>query len=100
MAWTNMSCTRFLKNSVKASRGSQLRTGNCRALRPAPETATVAATGCGEEGTAAAGGNDTMSMSTDFSVSSNNSSSSSVRLSVRGLAFILASGPSRKGPGH
>lgn len=28
------------------------------------------------------------------------SSSSSTRRSVRGLAFTLASGPSRKGPGH
>ncbi|KAI3460188.1 hypothetical protein Pfo_016851 [Paulownia fortunei] len=75
---------------------SQLCPADCRALRPVPEaTAATAASGCGQ----VEGAGDTMSMTTAFSVSSNNSSTSN-RLSGRGLAFVLASGPSKRGPGH
>ncbi|KAL3619935.1 hypothetical protein CASFOL_034847 [Castilleja foliolosa] len=67
---------------------SQWCPADCRALRPPPETttATAAASGSCEEvnGTA-----------TD---KANNLRSSTRRL--RGLAFILASGPSKRGPGH
>ncbi|KAL7085269.1 hypothetical protein ACP275_14G272000 [Erythranthe tilingii] len=65
---------------------SQFCPADCRALRPPPEAAST-------------GGSDT-SMTTAFLVSSNNSSISGSRLSIRGLAFILASGPSKRGPGH
>ncbi|KAL8487585.1 hypothetical protein ACS0TY_024049 [Phlomoides rotata] len=62
--------------------GLQLSQADCRALRPA----TVADGG-------AAG-------TTVLAVSSDNSGGRSSLLSVRGLAFILASGPSKRGPGH
>ncbi|EYU36351.1 hypothetical protein MIMGU_mgv1a020559mg [Erythranthe guttata] len=73
---------------------SQFCPADCRALRPEPE-ATSTTTAARMDG----GGSDT-SMTTAFLVSSNNSSISGSRLSVRGLAFILASGPSKRGPGH
>ncbi|KAL7127532.1 hypothetical protein ABFS83_14G259000 [Erythranthe nasuta] len=70
---------------------SQFCPADCRALRSPPEAASTARMDGGGSGT---------SMTTAFLVSSNNSSISGSRLSIRGLAFILASGPSKRGPGH
>ncbi|XP_059636955.1 uncharacterized protein LOC132279050 [Cornus florida] len=64
---------------------------NCRALRSTVDTAVMA--GCGDEATGASMG------TTPFAVASNNSSSGAFEV-VRKLAFKLASGPSKRGPGH
>ncbi|KAM0968341.1 hypothetical protein ACFX13_017015 [Malus domestica] len=79
---------------------SQFAQVDCRTLksRTASDNATTTRGGCkGGDGAEKAGGG----MAT-FAVSSNYSSSSSTdrRPSMRSLAFRLASGPSKKGPGH
>ncbi|GMN35026.1 hypothetical protein TIFTF001_005056 [Ficus carica] len=75
---------------------SQFRQADCRALRSTANY-TVGTSGDCEQ---AGGGNQVVGMES-FAVSSNNSSSSnSTRPLARSLAFRLASGPSKKGPGH
>ncbi|EEF52330.1 conserved hypothetical protein [Ricinus communis] len=63
---------------------------HCRALRST--TTTVIADNCQQEN-----GAESASGVASFSVSSNNASTAS---SVRSLMYQLASGPSKKGPGH
>ncbi|XAR48388.1 hypothetical protein NMG60_11031206 [Bertholletia excelsa] len=69
----------------------QFAPAHCRALR-APMEGSIAeqVDGAGAEPTGMA----------SFAVSSNNSSSASRDSVIRSLAFKLASGPSRRGPGH
>ncbi|KAL1564765.1 hypothetical protein AAHA92_07067 [Salvia divinorum] len=65
---------------------------DCRSLR----LATAAAVGGGKEGA-----RNTISMETSSLLSSENSRRTiDNRISVRGLMIILASGPSKRGPGH
>ncbi|XP_059452875.1 uncharacterized protein LOC132183571 [Corylus avellana] len=72
---------------------AQFGVGECRALR------SMAA--CEQEGGGGGGGNgadQSVGMASTFVVSANNSSSNGPL--ARSLAFRLASGPSKKGPGH
>ncbi|KAF5174902.1 hypothetical protein FRX31_035511 [Thalictrum thalictroides] len=76
---------------------TQLSLVQCRTLRP-----DGISTGCEQEDHH---GNENSVGIASFLVSSNNSSSSSSSTStrdstVKSLAFKLASGPSKKGPGH
>ena len=73
--------------------GTQLNVVHCRALRSSLDATTIA--GCDQQG---GGGADSTGM-TPFPVSPNNNSSIG-SASVRSLAAKLASGPSKKGPGH
>ncbi|KAM1118889.1 hypothetical protein ACFX2I_043152 [Malus domestica] len=79
---------------------SQFAQVDCRTLKSttASVNATTTSGGCkgGDGAEEAAGG------MASFAVSSNYNSSSSTDLcpSMRSLAFRLASGPSKKGPGH
>ncbi|EXB89250.1 hypothetical protein L484_006804 [Morus notabilis] len=77
---------------------SQFSQADCRALRST--TNTVGANGDCEQ--AGGSGHDQMVGMSSFAVSSNNSdiSNSTSRPLARSLAFRLASGPSKKGPGH
>ncbi|KAF4360623.1 hypothetical protein CsatB_007518 [Cannabis sativa] len=76
---------------------AQLNEADCRALRSMENTTTTTAiAGCDQQNE----GGEMMAGMASFAVSSNNSSSSSNRPSARSLAFRLASGPSKKGPGH
>ncbi|KAF4384007.1 hypothetical protein F8388_018759 [Cannabis sativa] len=77
---------------------AQLNEADCRALRSMENTTTTttAIAGCDQQNE----GGEMMAGMASFAVSSNNSSSSSNRPSARSLAFRLASGPSKKGPGH
>ena len=75
---------------------AQFNEADCRALR---------STANAEGGSGADAGGCEMAGMASFAVSSNNSSSnsnnsSSSRPLARSLAFRLASGPSKKGPGH
>ncbi|KAG8390929.1 hypothetical protein BUALT_Bualt01G0134700 [Buddleja alternifolia] len=78
---------------LHSPRRSQLCPVDCRTLRQASEATTATATR--QEGGAA----DTISTAMPVLASSNYSNSSTTRL-LRGLSFILASGPSKRGPGH
>ena len=86
---------------------SQFSKADCRALRSAAENSTATATvgGGGCEGEGVDGVQDAAGMAS-FAVSSNNSTkngntnSNNTRPLARSLAFRLASGPSKKGPGH
>lgn len=68
---------------------AQFGVGECRALR------SMAA--C-EQGGGGDGADQSVGMASTFVVSANNSSSNGAL--ARSLAFMLASGPSKKGPGH
>ncbi|PIA27044.1 hypothetical protein AQUCO_08300018v1 [Aquilegia coerulea] len=91
MASLNSFC--FILMIVMLLVSTELSLVQCRTLRPAGIS-----TGCEQEDHQ---GNENSAGIASFLVSSNNSSSSTSRDStVRSLAFNLASGPSKKGPGH
>ncbi|KAL7617207.1 hypothetical protein Lser_V15G00877 [Lactuca serriola] len=71
---------------------TQLSVVHARSLERTPltTTTTIAATECEQSGGGMA----------EFGVSSTNDTSSSRRLKMRTLEYILASGPSKRGPGH
>ncbi|KAJ7966563.1 Transmembrane protein [Quillaja saponaria] len=72
---------------------SQFNLGHCRVLRTGTSSERIA-DGCED----VKGPTESTGMAS-FAVSSNNFSTTA-RPSVRSLAFRLASGPSKKGPGH
>ncbi|KAJ4701686.1 Transmembrane protein [Melia azedarach] len=74
----------FLLGLMILMMSTQFSSGDCRVFRPTTNDSTTTA------------GAESVGM-TSFPVSSNNSNS---RSSTKNLAFTLASGPSKRGPGH
>ncbi|KAE8100112.1 hypothetical protein FH972_018039 [Carpinus fangiana] len=87
---TSMKTLLFVLGIAMLVFSAQFGVGECRALR------SMAA--CEQEGGGGDGGDQSVGMASTFVVSANNSSSNGPL--ARSLAFMLASGPSKKGPGH
>jgi hypothetical protein len=89
---TSMKTLLFVLGMAMLVFSAQFGVGECRALR------SMAA--CEQEGSGGGsdGGDQSVGMASTFVVSANNSSSNGPL--ARSLTFMLASGPSKKGPGH
>ncbi|PON84713.1 Transmembrane protein [Trema orientale] len=99
---TSMKSLCFVLGLILIIVTAQFNEADCRALRSTENTASTGAGGCEQnEGREMAVGMASFAVSSNSSSSnSNTSTSSSSRPLARSLSFRLASGPSKKGPGH